>query len=180
MHVPLLSARAGPALLSCIFALWHSFPQQAQHLRFARPFTASTATTEYPQRALAMSKTDIWSLTASAFSAIIPDSAASTVDAVTRWQQGVTPLSTHAAVAGAMITYLISIFGVQEIMKDRKPMSALQNLHVTRIFGDTGPVCRAQAAIHAAQRSSQLGLCTFTCFDDRRGSASLAVVRLRG
>ena len=121
-----------------------------------------------------MSKTDLWSLVASAFSTIIPDSAAPTIDAVTRWQQNVTPLSTHMAVAGAMITYLVSIFGVQEIMKDRKPMSAcLQTRPGACAIGDHW-YNRAQAAIHAAQRPAQLGFCTFTCFDDRRGSALLS------
>jgi len=69
-----------------------------------------------------MSKSDLWSLASNACNTLIPQSSQNFVDTITRWQPGTTPISTHATVAGAMATYLISIFGVQEIMKDRKPL----------------------------------------------------------
>jgi fatty acid elongase 3 len=43
---------------------------------------------------------------------------------LTRWEPGVTPLSTQKEVVAALASYLAVIFGIQHIMKDKQPVRA--------------------------------------------------------
>ncbi|KAI0047831.1 elongase of fatty acids ELO [Auriscalpium vulgare] len=57
---------------------------------------------------------------------------------LTHYVQGVSPLSTQPVVVGALITYLVTIFGVREIMKNREPLKLTFLFQVHNVYLSSG------------------------------------------
>ncbi|KZV77174.1 GNS1/SUR4 membrane protein [Peniophora sp. CONT] len=56
----------------------------------------------------------------------------------THWVRGATPLSTQPVVVAALVTYLVTIFGIQEIMKNRKPLKLQIPFMIHNVYLTTG------------------------------------------
>jgi fatty acid elongase 3 len=76
-----------------------------------------------------MKSDPIWQLTTAAFSRAVPEPFKPHFEGLLKWQPGVSPFSTHAVVLGAVLSYLITIFGIQAAMRDKEPLSALSGKH---------------------------------------------------
>jgi hypothetical protein len=71
-----------------------------------------------------LAKDPIWQTVSAVTSAVVPDGLKPSLRDMLVWKVGESPFSTHGAVLGATATYLVTIFGVQALMRDREPMSA--------------------------------------------------------
>ncbi|VDC06304.1 unnamed protein product [Peniophora sp. CBMAI 1063] len=56
----------------------------------------------------------------------------------THWVRGATPLSTQPVVVAALVSYLVVIFGIQEIMKNRKPLKLQVPFMIHNVYLTTG------------------------------------------
>ena len=56
----------------------------------------------------------------------------------THWVRGATPLSTQPVVVAALVAYLVVIFGIQEIMRNRKPLKLQVPFMIHNVYLTTG------------------------------------------
>ena len=56
----------------------------------------------------------------------------------THWVRGATPLSTQPVVVAALVAYLVIIFGIQEIMRNRKPLKLQVPFMIHNVYLTTG------------------------------------------
>lgn len=70
------------------------------------------------------SSNPFYEFVSAAFTKALPYETQNSLQGLVKWQPGVSPLSTNTSVAIALVVYLSTIFGIQALMKDQKPMRA--------------------------------------------------------
>jgi hypothetical protein len=123
--------RTGAQVVDFYHARWRAACHLSETVRVRR-VPAHGLTTDHHHRLVLSRSNSIMAPLADAILKYVP--LPNVPSYLTRWEPGVTPLSTQKEVVAALVSYLTVIFGIQHIMRDKQPVRANGPFQVHNTF----------------------------------------------